>query len=285
MKKIQFLLFTILAFASCQKQYTYVERVRETSIFGGSSEKDKEEKVIVAASDTAAYLEAFKEFCISKKVYQDMLVKSMKDVDVPLDFKLYNEQGINISDIMFPSRADKEKEISERIFGMENIVGSSDKSGNGLGDWEIGHYVDEFQEETEEKYIKQSALGTFSNSATTNSDLVAHILVDKNDIRLRLQEYGRSYAKDDESIRFRIKSGDSLVTELRMWVNRDGYVEFLSYNKKMQDSLKNILLRGGEVKFSGVIDHYGKSTYHFTFNADKFQNALKELDKKNDETK
>lgn len=53
----------------------------------------------------------------------------------------------------------------------------------------------------------------------------------------------------------------------------------------MQDSLKNILLRGGEVKFSGVIDHYGKSTYHFTFNADKFQNALKELDKKNDETK
>ena len=166
-----------------------------------------------------------------------MLVKGMKDVDVPLDFKLYNEQGINISDIMFPSRADKEKEISERIFGMENIVGSSDKSGNGLGDWEIGHYVDEFQEETEEKYIKQSALGTFSNSATTNSDLVAHILVDKNDIRLRLQEYGRRYAKDDESIRFRVKSGDSLVTEFSMWVNRDGYVEFLSYDKKMQDSL------------------------------------------------
>ena len=166
-----------------------------------------------------------------------MLVKGMKDVDVPLDFKLYNEQGINISDIMFPSRADKEKEISERIFGMENIVGSSDKSENGLGNWEIAHYVDEFQEETDEKYIKQSALGTFSNSATTNSDLVAHILVDKNDIRLRLQEYGRRYAKDDESIRFRVKSGDSLVTEFSMWVNRDGYVEFLSYDKKMQDSL------------------------------------------------
>jgi hypothetical protein len=168
---------------------------------------------------------------------------------------------------------------------MENIVGSSDKSENGLGNWEIAHYVDEFQEETDEKYIKQSALGTFSNSATTNSDLVAHILVDKNDIRLRLQEYGRRYAKDDESIRFRVKSGDSLVTEFSMWVNRDGYVEFLSYDKKMQDSLKNILLLGGEIKFSGVIDHYGKSTYHFTFNADKFHNALKELDKKDDETK
>ena len=284
MRKILLLLIAVLAFTSCQKKYTYVEKVRETSVFGGSSEKDKDEKVIVAASDTAAYLEAFQKFCISKKVYQDMLVKGMKDASVPLSFKLYNEQGIDISDIMFASRADKEKEISDMIFGMENVVGRSDKSENGLGDWEISNYVDEFQEKTDEKYIKQTVLGTFSNSATTNSDLLAHILIDKDNIRLRLQEYGSNYAKDDESIRFRIKSGDSLVTELRMWVNRDGYVEFLSYDKKMQDSLKNILLRGGEVKFSGVIDHYGKSTYHFTFNADKFQNALKELDKKDEET-
>lgn len=284
MKKILFLLIAVLAFVSCQMKYTYVERVRETSLFGGSSEKDKDEKVIVAASDTAAYLDAFQEFCISKKVYQDMLVKGMKDIDVPLSFKLYNDQGIDISDIMFASRANKEKEISDMIFGMENVVGRSDNTENGLGDWEISYYVDEFQEKTEEKYIKQTVLGTFSNSATTNSDLLAHILVDKDNIRLRLQEYCSNYAKDDESIRFRIKSGDSLVTELRMWVNRDGYVEFLSSDKKMQDSLKNILLRGGEVKFSGVIDYYGKSTYHFTFNADKFQNALKELDKKDEET-
>ena len=278
------LLIACLVFTSCQKKYSYVETVRETSVFGGSSEKDKDEKVIVAASDTAAYLKAFEEFCVSKKVYQDMLVKGMTDVDVPLRFKLYNEDGVDISDIMFASRADKEKEISDMIFGMENVVGSSDNSDTGLGDWEIDYYVDEFQEQTDEKYIKQAALGTFSNSATTNSDLLAYILIDKDYIRLQLKEYCSSYVKDDEAIRFRIKSGDSLVTEMDMWVNRDGYIEFNTYYKEMQDSLKNILLRGGIVKFSGVIDHYSKSTYHFAFNADKFENALKELEKKDEES-
>ena len=173
------------------------------------------------------------------------------------------------------SKADKEEEVSDVLSSMENVVGTED----GLGDWEIEYYVDEFQEQTDEKYIKQTALGTFSNSATTNSDLLAYILVDKDDIRFRLQEYESSYVKEDEPIYFRVKSSDSLITELDMWVNRDGYVEFSSYYKEMQDSLKNILLRGGEVKFSGVIDHYSKSTYHFTINADKFQNALKELEK------
>jgi len=134
MKKILLFLIAVFTFASCQKKYTYVEKVREASVFGCSSEKDKDETVIVAASDSAAYLEAFQNFCISKKVYQDMLVRGMKDVSVPLSFKLYNEQGIDISDIMFATRADKEKEISDIIFGMENVVGSSDKSENGLGD-------------------------------------------------------------------------------------------------------------------------------------------------------
>ena len=280
MKCFYIIFIAVFAFSSCQKKYTYVEEVRETSVFGGSSVKDRDEKIITASSDTAAYLEAYQKFCISKKVYQDMLVSGMKDPTVPLRFKLYDEQGNDISDIQFATRTVKEQEINDIILGMGNVVKRTDNSEEGLGDWEISNYVDEFQEKTEEKYIKQTTLGNFSNSATTNSSLLAHILIDKDNVRLRLQEYAKNYVKDDESIRFRVRSNDSIDSEFRMWIDRDGYIGFLSYDKKEKDSLLHILLRGGEVKFFGVVDHYGKSTYRFSFNADKLQNAIDEMNKK-----
>ena len=279
-KALIMMLAAIVLLGSCQKkEYRYIEKVRETSIFGGSSEKDEEEKIITAASDSAAYLEAYQMFCVSQKVYKDMLVSGMQDPTLPLSFKLYNEQGEDISAMYFATKEEKEKEISERIFSMENTVKRTDNSEDGLGNWEIHNYVDEFEEETDEKYIVQTSLGNFSNSATTNSDLLAHILIDKDDIRLRLQEYARNYVKGDEHIRFRVKSQDSLVSDFSMWINRDGYIGFASYKKKDQDSLLHILLRGGEVKFAGVVDEYVKSTYHFSFNADKLQNALDEISK------
>lgn len=277
MNKVLYILIIFLAFSSCQKKYRYVEEVQEYSVFGGSSVNDEDEKIIMAPTDSAAYLEAYRKFCISQKVYNDLLVSGISNPTKPLGFKLYNEDGEDISCIFFVTKADQEKEIGERILGMENVIKRNDE--NGLGDWKIGNYVDDFEEETDEKYIIQTSLGNFSNSATTNSDLLAHILIDKDNIRLRLQEYASHYVKGDESIRFRIKSQDSLISEFSMWANKDGYIGFASYEKREKDSLLHILLRGGEVKFYGVIDRYSKSTYRFSINADKLQNALDQLSK------
>ena len=36
--------------------------------------------------------------------------------------------------------------------------------------WEIGNYVDEFGEKTEETFLHQTVSGTFSNSAATNAN-------------------------------------------------------------------------------------------------------------------
>lgn len=44
--------------------------------------------------------------------------------------------------------------------------------------WEVRHYVDEFKEETNRKYVSAIFYGTFSNSATNGSDLMVKILVD-----------------------------------------------------------------------------------------------------------
>ena len=49
--------------------------------------------------------------------------------------------------------------------------------------WEIRYYVDDLNEPTSEKYITniKPIIGTFSNTATTDSKLSVHILIDKDD--------------------------------------------------------------------------------------------------------
>lgn len=128
MKKILLLITAIILFSSCDnnKSYKYVEKVREKSVFGGSRIKEKDEKIIYASSDSAAYIEAYKNFCIAQKVYNDMRDKGMADyIDIPVGFKLLNSAGGDISDIYFVTKAEEEENISKKYFEMENVVDRS----------------------------------------------------------------------------------------------------------------------------------------------------------------
>lgn len=60
--------------------------------------------------------------------------------------------------------------------------------------WETINYVDEFGDETGESAIRLLCKGTFSNSATTNSDLIVKFILDKKSeyIAISLYEYGSS---------------------------------------------------------------------------------------------
>ena len=285
MKKFFVLISTtillLMLIACVNKQtYRYVEIVKEKRLLGqGYDTKEKEANVFEEASDSAAYLQAFEWFCIAQKVHHDMLDGGYGEVDIPQNFKLYNEKGEDITDVYFSNKTIKEQEIMAQISSQENSLKKAQRQGNHLGDWRIDNYVDEFQEKTDERYIYQTSLGTFSNSATTNSDLLARILIDKKQIRLRLQEYAHHYVKESATFMLRVKSGDDTVSDFSMWANSDGYIEFMSYHKDEEDSLRHILLRGGEVRFYGVINHYGKSTYNFSFKADCLQNAIAEMEK------
>ena len=57
MKKIILLISATIILSACNMQvkqnYKYVERVREQSVLGGSSIKEKEEKTISASSDSS----------------------------------------------------------------------------------------------------------------------------------------------------------------------------------------------------------------------------------------
>ena len=53
---------------------------------------------------------------------------------------------------------------------------------NEFGNWIIGSYVDEYGDATNEKYLSQSVTGTFSNSATENSNLRVKFFINGGDI-------------------------------------------------------------------------------------------------------
>lgn len=126
MKKLIFLFLVLVFLTACERKYRYVEIVREQSIIGGSSIKEKDEKILAAPSDSAAYIEAFSKFCIAQKVYSDMCKKGMGDyLDIPISFKLYNSEGIDISDITFSTKAQQEEELVARYMSMDNVLGNS----------------------------------------------------------------------------------------------------------------------------------------------------------------
>ena len=92
MKKILLLISAIVLLTSCEneKKYRYIETVRELSIVGGPSTKEKDEKIISAQTDSAAYIEAYRHFCISQKAYSELRKKGMGEyLGIPIGFKQY----------------------------------------------------------------------------------------------------------------------------------------------------------------------------------------------------
>ena len=123
-RNILFILLLCLCFCSCQKKYRYVEIVNERDILSGeTSRKEKEPELIEASDDSVAYCAAYQKFCIAQKVARDMKKTGMDLGEEPLEFKLLDEQNVNIANKnIFVSKDKIEEEISERIFSLENSV-------------------------------------------------------------------------------------------------------------------------------------------------------------------
>ena len=125
-----FCLVALLSACNTNHTYRYIETDDQKSLLGGTDRIDKTPKEIKAPSDTVAYLEAYKYFCISMKVAQDMASTSVGSAGTPLSFKLYNDKGEEISNsISFAGKTTREKEIEMQIFAMKNTFKESlDKS-------------------------------------------------------------------------------------------------------------------------------------------------------------
>jgi DNA-directed RNA polymerase subunit RPC12/RpoP len=115
----------------------------------------------------------------------------------------------------------------ESALGHTTSEGTCSRCGESFGSWEITFYVDEFNNPTNQAYIRTSDVlyGTFSNSATTDSTLYARILIDTEDIAIKLWEYGRNevnaYTSTDYKITILDDSGTKHYTTGTMYKNGD----------------------------------------------------------------
>lgn len=87
--------------------------------------------------------------------------------------------------------------------GRTTESGTCERCGQSFGDWRIDYSVDDFNQPTDEWYITEDEylVGTFSNSATTNSELYANVMVDLDDnVMIFLYEYGSRQVKNSSEL-------------------------------------------------------------------------------------
>jgi hypothetical protein len=141
--------------------------------------------------------------------------------------------------------------------------------------WHIVEIVDEFGDKTGDKRLAYQTVGTFTNSATTNSNLDILLLVDNpRTVSVVVFEYGK-YRVDLNDGLFTYKVGDNRIENVPIEGEYD-------YSVRRQDgitphnemtSLFYLLKQGGLVKFSV---YENRSTYRFDVNADNFLKLLSE---------
>lgn len=125
--------------------------------------------------------------------------------------------------------------------------------------WEKAYYVDEFNNPTNQAYIRNSSLfvGVFSNSATTNSNLYARILIDEEDLAIKLWEYGRNevnaYSTTYYNITILDKNGTKHYTTGTMYKNSERiYLEdfTLANLLKKNDTLKVYIVENSDYGYN-----------------------------------
>jgi len=148
------------------------------------------------------------------------------------------------------------------------------------GIWRVRFYVDDFGEPTKEGYITNTSLlkGTFSNTATQNSDLNIRFLIsNSSDISIKLFEYGRDNpvkAYSSESYRVLIQDKDGERLKLRA----TNYSDRLSFNKTDSRKVHSVLMKGGSIKFRIYEIDTPTTEYNFTIRkSDWYENAYAKL--------
>lgn len=117
---------------SCQKskEYRYVESGLKENLFGRTVLHVADTIVIKAETDSIAYMEAYKKYCISEKINKDMKESLGTSSTTPTNFKLINENGEDIASTLSFLKMDSLKgDIRSVIFEMKNsIQGSIDRN-------------------------------------------------------------------------------------------------------------------------------------------------------------
>jgi hypothetical protein len=208
--------------------------------------------------------------------------------------KKYSEAKKNIANLAQrhpESLKNKEFEKLLKKIEKEELIENSKKEAekkernrlaniNNTGIWSVGHYVDDFGEPTKQGYIsnRNYIQGTFSNTATQNSDLnVTFLITNSNKISFQLYEYANNNpVKAYSSLSYTVMIQDKDGKRYKLFA--ENYSDRLTFDSYSSKKVHNILLKGGAIKFKVIEIETPTTQYDFSIsNADWYDNAYKKL--------
>lgn len=148
----------------------------------------------------------------------------------------------------------------------------------GTATWDLSEFVDEFDNPTGEKYLRTIATGQFSNSATTDSELIAGLIVTEDYIVIRLLEYGSylvkcSYGHDDYDVIMLDANGYKHYLSGTMYAGTS-HIGFSSNDRK---KILSALKESGDISFYIEDVEYSTTNYLFTIETSNFSVLYNQL--------
>ena len=162
--------------------------------------------------------------------------------------------------------------------GHTTTTGKCTRCEKNFGAWELGEFVDEFKQPTGEKYISTQVSGTFSNSATTNSNLIAILQVTSEDVAIMLWEYGShsvkcSYKWDEYSITMMDANGNKYYLNGTMYSGSSR----IYFEESDESTVINALNQTGSVSFYIVLSDITTTNYLFTVECSNFKELYSQI--------
>ncbi len=156
---------------------------------------------------------------------------------------------------------------------------SDDVSESSAGNsWKVKNYVDEFNDPTDEKYISYVGVGTFSNTATTDSTLVLSVLYDGS-LYVKLYEYGSSLVTNSysHSVEYTVmvKDEDGQKSEYEGTMYSDSGDRVKIWGSELIEKFKS----NKTLKFHIVNNDRPTTTYDFTIDTSGFKEVYEEYKK------
>lgn len=166
------------------------------------------------------------------------------------------------------SKEVSKKNKDEYVTPYEYMAGITPIGDNGV--WLVKNYVDEFGNPTDNIFIATTSIGAFSNSATNGSELLAGIIVNRNDVEINLLEYGSHPIS---------VVGSSASIKVKMSVNGEtidvGEATFNKYTKRLTINnalpIFKTLAENSKVRMLITIDDYSLSKYLFDIDSAGFE--------------
>lgn len=165
------------------------------------------------------------------------------------------------------------------------LADSAAEKERALSQWTVEHFVDEFGDETDSRYLRSKKItGYFSNTATSKSTLDVYVYYEKGDyIRFRLLEYGShrathlssdkimlAFKVNDETHYMNLKGSSDLSSDVYTSARMN------DYDADDFAVLKSALISGET--FPCYITIGNSSEYHFSIDGTGFSSALSELE-------